>query len=917
MASTNPFYPGYYPGEPLYKRPVGGEKYKPPSEPMDWAGLDAYINSIEIDAANAPRFFIDNIKDDFKSSLTAKSTVPSSGLGEADIARHGEEATEDLPGAFGISISLNPQDWAKDPLNQVKKTIVGWRKAALDYDDLDAFYREELWIKALSRPQSYERRQARFANMSRMERYVARVEEAGAGAVSEGASRGAGIYVPGSYNPLSVDDLGVYEYRDSDVLYVPSFTVDEDGNPRVEYVHPRDAGVPEAGYVHKGMAYRFGPDGNIIEAVGGRDPYRSFKTSVASFQRGSRSSITREKAYDSVITSAANALNADIKQNFDPTSISDSVKRAEIQGFLGSFERKLALANSIGSFDDKKQLVGVSEALDKYILTGDSTGLSELHDNLRGNIKHARKAIGNLTAEDRNALGKAVDLYEKRLSALEVMTLPGGSLRVLKFGTNKRLALQAKRQLDDIRSGGMGGIGIGGGNLLDKGIRRQVLRQLESDIKNDKHGVFENNTKGGRIIRTVFPRLERERSYNEVAEFLDAVDNERFLRQYIWPRFKSKFEVYTPGYWLGKSLDRSHRALFVVNSDLVKKAPKGVDILQEEIGLEGRLLFSTFLINERSKIGKSLLNNITIDFGSDIRDEFGNLRFAGTALKIKTVGGAHFKFVRDISDWYAEGLVNEEGLKLLLNPLSIFSAAEITQGGRLLSISEIMKNPALFAKFEHAFIEKAHMPIPFTRNDLEKFAAGMERFDDWVKANFTAAQYNNPDFRRNLFERLHKMNRNPDYLPLDRKFVGYLEKIKQKVNIWQTKLLTHPILGKPLKILFMGKNILAEKLVDFISRIASQALSKLLAIFGSSTGVGAPIMAALGKALQKVMYVIIKKSIDTLQAFGKAVFTGDFSKLMDSFDDTVNAVMKFTFYVILLPLSLVIMIGFLVSVRFL
>ena len=146
MADGNPFYVGYYPGDrPLYKRP---------GKELEGLGNAPILNfdlarELELEGLDAPRWLLERIEGDFKSSLKAQFN-PGKRVSDIDLELYGEEAQEDMPGAFGIDISLNPADWIKDPGGQAYKTVRKWGESIFDWDDFDQLERKNLWNLVLS-----------------------------------------------------------------------------------------------------------------------------------------------------------------------------------------------------------------------------------------------------------------------------------------------------------------------------------------------------------------------------------------------------------------------------------------------------------------------------------------------------------------------------------------------------------------------------------------------------------------------------------------------------------------------------------------------------------------------------------------------------------------------------------------------
>lgn len=145
MASGDILYPGYYPGTPFTRRPTPGG-YKPPKytgTPAD-DFFDALMATPPLGVA---RWLwmeqINSLKQDFK--IHAGYTEG----GAAYFAAMGEEELEDLPGAMGVSVNLNPLDWITNPGEQIKEHLTSHYKAIVDKDDFNLRAKRDLWRKDL------------------------------------------------------------------------------------------------------------------------------------------------------------------------------------------------------------------------------------------------------------------------------------------------------------------------------------------------------------------------------------------------------------------------------------------------------------------------------------------------------------------------------------------------------------------------------------------------------------------------------------------------------------------------------------------------------------------------------------------------------------------------------------------------
>src|SRR5687767_35037 len=103
--TPQPLYPGYFPGK-AYPRMPANYNYVQPIE-FNFDQFYKYIDTIRYNVDNVtvglPQYTMDRITDDFNQAL--KASIKPAGVAAEDIDDYD---TESLPGAFGLTVSLNP-----------------------------------------------------------------------------------------------------------------------------------------------------------------------------------------------------------------------------------------------------------------------------------------------------------------------------------------------------------------------------------------------------------------------------------------------------------------------------------------------------------------------------------------------------------------------------------------------------------------------------------------------------------------------------------------------------------------------------------------------------------------------------------------------------------------------------------------
>lgn len=869
MASSNPFYFGYYPGDrPLFKRPSGGRRFDDNPE-ANFLELDRFMYQLEKDT-DIPAWFLERIRKDFEATLKAQ-IKPQKEVSQEALELYGEEAIDDLPGAFGIEISMNPKDWLKDPKKQAASTLTKWYKAAADWDDFDARNREALWGQVLSGQDHFARRTSRIPYISELDQKIQR--DAAASIAQRLDGSGAAGAAGTAANPLNLDNQGVYGIKGKKLVPV----TDALGNLVVT------GGTPE------------------YETVTDRyDAYGQLKRSVLSFQVNSRNVISRENKYDDIIKDAANALKFDLL-TANPTTTAHNL---EAQVFM----KKLELHKAITDVSGKSGVKGIQDSLDRYLLTKNPKHAPQ-PKNISDALNATRKAKEFIASLDgtpegdriKKELGESVlnpfrvyvnDL-EKYLrptnSAAEVASiassLSGGTPSPTQHAELHIKAANARNSIVNVGSQGnvLGRGGLGGGDLFNRGVERRVLRNIEQTIRDPNSTAFQDAyTNNSRKLRTIFRRLEQEREYAATEEFVRAFEGKRLMNVYLWPRLKNRFEVYTPAYWSNKVLDRTNRFGLVMQNDLVDDtgvafgALRGVKVGPVNIP-------AGFKISNTSPFGAAALKPFENKF--DVKFDHNGRKING-----KLLAGSHFTTIATTGKWLEDGSLSPEAFSYMFHYARMFQT-EKEWGDFYLDLVRA----------------NGGNPLPFGKaSDLKEYVENFDKFRDWLRKNNKsfgmdqADVYNSDfasDFIRNLY---HKKSLDPNALPITKKYVGLLEKVASKLNYLQNKVFGSRG-GVLIRDTLSLKTIIGNKVADAISRIGAKIFAGF--VTGATGGVGGTVATAVSALARKVIYVAVIKTLDTASAIGKAFLKGDFSGLVESWDKTFDYTAKIMLYAVALPMG--------------
>ncbi len=842
MASSNPFYLGYYPGDrPLYKRPSGGRRFTGNPD-LDLLDFGKFFNTFEKDT-DIPAWFIERIKKDFESSLKAQ-IKPTKEVSPEALELYGPEAMEDLPGAVGISISLNPNDWLSDPGEQFKKTVKDWFKAIADWDDFDTLNREQLWENVLSDVDIYRtaRNKSRLRPIRRLQEKfdeidVALQHEATTSLAQRLDGSGAAGAVHAAANPLSLDHPDIGEYR-------------------------------------------------------------KLKHSILSFQVNSRNVILRENKYDAVISSAAKALKADLEKNVTPASYTPEAQMFLLKNELHEKISSLQKAVDYEGLVSGGKKTSLQEKLDTFLLTGnikDAPNTADLNV-IRAKIGEAETFLQQLnnTPEGlaiQRRLGRSViNPFKVYLEDLNKFVAVGSDVAdiarkvdglgtaqpslVLRAELTKNIA-EARNSIVNVGSRGniFGRGGLAGGDPFSRSVNRRLLRDMERDIRNEENDAF-TGTDNIIKLRTIFRRLEQERDYAAAEELLRAFEGKRLLSTYLWPRFKNRIEVLTPAYWSNKFLTRVHRLGFVVNKDYADD--------------NGIAFFWGFKLTGSTAGGLGSLLLKPLEHKFNVNFEAGGRNFA---LRNVTAG-SHFKIIEDI------------GSALSTGKLDIRAFEELLHAG--VSIGDTAGLDALYASLTARYgtlpFKRAEFDAIYF--NLQKFKDWMSK--NHGKFGFSAADIADPGIMAGFIKRIfYTKVDNRGALKPSRRYVGILEKINEKLNNLQHWFTTTRA-GRLVSSASNIKSIVANRVVDGISRVTARLLASIAE--GATAGVASPLVEFLVPIVRKVMYVVLIKTMDTAQGTFKAFFKGDFSQLIESWDKTYDYMTKTLLYGVGIPVGCLILL---------
>ncbi|MBU0534613.1 MAG: hypothetical protein ABIJ82_04185 [Patescibacteria group bacterium] len=725
--SFNPLYPGYYAGQPLPRRPISKDFIKP----IEYSG-DVLMDHIDETARmikettmlGAPKWVVDRIVNDFKDSL--KIAIKPA---EINITELDDYEMEDLPGAQGISISLNPVDYIKDPKKKdsgkiVTKTLNDWVKKTIgvdtkdvfnsDFSDIENKTRERTWTMALG----YGEEKIPFD--------IGSAESTAAALVAYGFKTSGT-----TDNPLNLKG------------------VDVEGDESI--------GLP---------AYK--------------DLYKKTVGKIGEFEKNRESTKFRDSKHDDFLKEAISAANIEIASKYSDgiKNGDDIVKKLfeEHSGAIEFFSVKNNILKDVGDLQKstkdnlkeikKQTLIGKErDSSFDYLKNGITGARSSLEENLATIEK--LKSDGRISEYSYNNLKKITGDYKSYIENLD-STISNINSR----GLTGKAAIEAFDLAASLRS-----VKLTGGDMFQHSTERTLSMNMEADMLSTRArmnskgelvhdhigSLFQDETlreHGIRIeaskLAPVAYRLRREKIGYATEEFLESWDKGKLLENYLWNnRIKPVIKTYLPSTWIAKELEKRQYFGLVVSDDM-------------------KTIFYNLEETDPKKYAK-----IVKKYAFNVRVGFDDSFFRSWGLKELTIGGGkHFDF---LSNGKLSGfdLINSSDRKLLKDVLTgSINGNELAK--RLfgnLSLIDVMNNDEYKRQFQK-FIDEATGFQDWMRKKQGNFGT------HGSNPNFQFALF------EELFKKNKKLRQG---YKLNRSLIGSFEKIHMKLEQLQKSFMSSKV----------------------------------------------------------------------------------------------------------------------------
>ncbi|KKS75968.1 MAG: hypothetical protein UV49_C0021G0012, partial [candidate division WWE3 bacterium GW2011_GWA2_42_9] len=935
----NPLFPGYIPrkdgdfNNPLFPGYAEGQRaYRPaPGTPLGKYEYNAdywleQLDQMSIDTGNFPKWFLDRYVDDFKRNLRAMYSVENIPVEQMD-----DYDQDVMPGVTSVSLSLDPAEW-KDPGKVVESTVKSWIKAGtglkfnkegwglqpglIDLSDYDNNVRTALWKAAFGVQEESD-----LSELGRIGgRSIAETTRAMAGDASGATGvfnfRPADYVVSGknAYQEMAKSAVDVERYikagpkRDSKHdAFLGAFTeaLSEELDGKIPEVDEQGAPKRDSSgklIYQKITVTKKDKAGNDVKIKDSDGNYTVEKLEIDK----TRKELFAELFEDPVERENFRRATAVFSARQDMASrmkLSNDLVFAKfgLKGFLDARISKhpeeknrgedIVPESGVTRFQDR--LSNLKEGLQKSIginelgvATGDGN-IDKISNGLRGiDIKDLGLAA---VADD---LKKSGDAYKEYLQQVwEAFNKFEG--KEIKNGVVKNVNKISERELLNILQNiKVKGKGLVGGDIITPSIHRDLLRKIDSDVtlpgkfgkvekrlqigaylpklesltatERDNDGdlkiskLFEENGlspyKGffGNQARMVASRLELDRSSYAIEEFYDAVTQGKFMERFVWNRISTKLVGYTPGELL--------------KNGLTKVGYFGLNI-------------------DDDHVSNKLRNNVL--FNSAFRYKF-NIKLEEYGEKAKFVGDKRLAFIETHSIFLANlknNLSAQDLADLLSGKVDLFDA----KGNILQRFRD--KVPGMWVQdtYQGRYIQGQLVKFRSWLSEVKPFGIDIDHMKEGDEDKLLA-----------LFKALGKENSFYGTLGITTEYAGAIQRLGMALNKLQKKIFGSDIFKKAVLPVLQLKTIIAERVSKFTADVlAALATKGIHVLTGGATTIFDKLIEKILKPLIRFM---TRKAVEFAQNFVGALAQGDISRAMAQVDKEIAQVVKFSMYVIGIPL---------------
>jgi hypothetical protein len=874
MPSSNPFYIGYYPGDPIPRKPRGGGgKYIPRNYEYD--EIIKWINEIDFETTNLPNVVKDEIVQDIKRQLRVSARPQTAGYDVQKALMFGD--IEETPGVQ-LELNLNPQDWAEDPEKEAKKTLDRWKGAILNWTDWRNWAEERyFWEPILAgRDKLDPEGQAPLLEFQ-----------------EEVAMRYMGYDHPYStgLKPFQLDGIGVE--RDADWLR----SYEDVG------------GVP-----------------TLIPGSGKEDVYNSAAGSFLNFTKEVESTATRNRAFNDFRMKSAIAVRTELNEFYNRPDIISTVDPAllqEVKNFSAAVEAATAidyLRAGYGGAGTGGLAIAVDN-LSKLQTEGSRAVAATSYSPLTasGVIDKLREDVNKVRNDPNDFLRRARDIIGGHAESLSGFN-NNRCVKSLEDKLNKVEEIIGKYEHQDLGSKWVLGnfkaelegvsMSIAKGGYVRKGLLHDMLQGITSDgivgrksffagegrlgeafdrLVSTKINVLGENT-GLENMARVYRAAERMFDKNDVKDFVSAVEGGRFFQVYVWPMVRTRLNGFTPAAQLGEALSKRHYFGLSYSVDKMEQN------LREQAYRAGGTLGEGAYLRKLAHADRFARLAPENRFRLNFRDAAGNL----TGVWVS--GGKHFTGAKSIYKQLititdtADKTRGLFGAVLDNGKLAGFADGgrqmmDILNGNKMLRISDVMQRSPEAIDNMNRGVRRFRIWLYLNREKLGlQFDAQKKLVVDGIGAT------QNQRALLQLFQQLGTRIDTNDYVNILWERAGYLQYLSAFANQIQTKLVK--TVGRLMAPYVQLKNAISTAIAEASSKVITAIIAAV------SGGSGTAFSAVIDKIIKPVVKFVVNYVINKAEALFKAVVKGDLTAFVEGMEKSYARVGKYVILAMIAPLTL-------------
>lgn len=841
MPSSNPLWFGYYPGDrPVYKKPTPIPPPTPINAP-DFGINEAFDEALNFAGkpAEMPNQIWEWVKEDLKQQFTVGAS-PSSTLSGSELYQFDRGETADVTGIYS---SINLVDLVRDPkttftkfaensFNAINPLAVLINGRSEFWTDLDTASQRAVWDKL--------------------------IKTSG----SSGKTWGFGL-LKDTGSPIDLVDQGVYT---------------------------------------KGKIFSTST-GKLVDVTQTTDVYRQVAENTLGFIGSKKSALFRNIAYrgfeGSVITAASTELTLREKE-IEKVLSTNPILNAELGGKIQAFTTEGAMTvdvNELGVGLKKLREAVTQRSFTNQVTMADLRANLEKLDTATDNIYKQLEEIRKLyklrgvgASAELQTFNKGVSELERFAGDIKGFTglykgRPDTDVlgRVFSADSMVSQATQLQSRFANARYGG---------GVQDRYLESISRRYLEgpksllnlkfADPADPTKSLF---TKGYESLNPVYSYHRAHYLQEAGRDLADAFLKDKLSGSYLWfgavgevsilgkrvqvGLIKDRIQQFTPGYWTGQLVARTHKFGLVYDEDYEDK------VLHPIFNKNPLIQKHTFTEKVDYTVGGKIFS---------VTGRFSGSKELGSFYRAWDAGGRG-KLVGSVlgdgsKDWITNSKLNRTARFNLLNGKSKDIGA--LSGGKeyLLDFErDWSKIPAKVAgKDWKNLTDKAkEMREQLARElKLTTISGGLIEETDENFAKLDA-----------FFKKVGQRKGNPAFLdPFQEKF-GALQIYASKLSQIQQEIIKRLGLSKVIESFVNFRRLLSQKVMGLVSKV----LAKL--------GVGALVAATGGLAtvllpiIEKVLQIVIAKTIDKAKALLLSILKGNFEQeLSKMMDDSMKAMEK-------------------------